>query len=154
MRYLVAGGLAVNAHGYSRFTADIDLVVALDADNVRAAFLALATIGYRPNVPITAAQFSDERQRADWVQNKNMQVLNFVSDQHRGTSVDIFVYEPFEFESEYQAAMVADLLPGLTIRYVSIPTLIQMKRRAGRPRDEDDIEHLRLILEDDGPHEQ
>ena len=29
VRYLVAGGLAVNAHGYLRFTRDIDLVVHL-----------------------------------------------------------------------------------------------------------------------------
>lgn len=42
VRYLVAGGLAVNAHGYVRFTADIDLVIALDADNIISAFAALA----------------------------------------------------------------------------------------------------------------
>lgn len=29
MRYMVAGGLAVNAHGYLRFTQDVDLVIAL-----------------------------------------------------------------------------------------------------------------------------
>jgi len=30
--YLIAGGLAVNAHAYLRFTADIDLVIALNGD--------------------------------------------------------------------------------------------------------------------------
>lgn len=34
VRYLVAGGMAVNAHGYLRFTQDVDLVVALDPKNV------------------------------------------------------------------------------------------------------------------------
>jgi hypothetical protein len=27
VRFLVAGGLAVNAHGYARFTNDVDLVI-------------------------------------------------------------------------------------------------------------------------------
>ena len=34
VRYLVAGGLAVVAHGYVRFTADIDVIVDLEASNV------------------------------------------------------------------------------------------------------------------------
>lgn len=34
MKYLVAGGLAVNAHGYLRFTKDVDFVVQLVPDNI------------------------------------------------------------------------------------------------------------------------
>ncbi len=34
VRYLVAGGLAVNAHGFLRFTKDVDLVVQLAPDNI------------------------------------------------------------------------------------------------------------------------
>ena len=30
VRYLVAGGLAVNAHGYLRLTIDVDLVIKLN----------------------------------------------------------------------------------------------------------------------------
>ncbi len=41
--YLVAGGLAVNAHGYGRATFDIDLVVELEPANV--AHLRLAREG-------------------------------------------------------------------------------------------------------------
>jgi len=78
-----------------------------------------------------------------------MQVLNFFSDQHPESSVDIFVYEPFDFQQEFTAAMVGELLPGLSVRFVSIPTLIRMKQVAGRPRDLDDIQHLRWILEDE-----
>ena len=42
------------------------------------------------------------------------------------------------------------LFAGLLVRFVSIPTLIRMKEVAGRPRDLDDIQHLRWILEDEG----
>ena len=37
IRYLVAGGIAVNTHGYQRMTSDLDLVVQLDSDNITAA---------------------------------------------------------------------------------------------------------------------
>ncbi len=58
VRYLVAGGLAVNAYGYLRFTKDVDFVIQLSAANVETAFAAMLTAGYRPSVPITAEQFS------------------------------------------------------------------------------------------------
>lgn len=40
-RYLVAGGLAVVAHGYARLTQDADLVVDLDARDAERAVEAL-----------------------------------------------------------------------------------------------------------------
>ena len=48
VRYLIVGGLAVVAHGYVRFTQDIDLVVQLERENVLRAMNALTAIGYRP----------------------------------------------------------------------------------------------------------
>jgi predicted nucleotidyltransferase len=30
VQYIVVGGLAVNAHGYERFTQDVDLVIGLE----------------------------------------------------------------------------------------------------------------------------
>jgi hypothetical protein len=58
------------------------------------------------------------------------------------------VTEPFDFDSEYEAAMQGELAPGLTVRFVSISTLIAMKHLANRPRDLDDIEHLRMIVDE------
>jgi hypothetical protein len=147
VRYLVAGGLAVNAHGYIRLTMDIDLVIALDAGNMRQAFHALAGIGYRPTLPIDADAFARPEQRQRWREEKGMQVLNFHSDAFPGTSVDVFVYEPFDFAHEYDIAMRGELLPGIQVRFVSIPTLIRMKETAGRPRDLDDIQHLKWLQE-------
>lgn len=149
VRFLVTGGVAVNAHGYLRYTADIDLVIALDADNVVGAFAALEGIGYRPAIPVTARDFADAEVRQRWIADKGMQVLSFFSDSHPETSVDVFVQEPFDFAEEYEAALRAELIPGLSVRFVSIPTLIRMKEAAGRPRDVDDVQHLRWMLEDD-----
>lgn len=36
-RYLVAGGVAVNIHGYQRMTVDLDLVIQLNSDNIKKA---------------------------------------------------------------------------------------------------------------------
>jgi predicted nucleotidyltransferase len=154
VRYLVAGGLAVNAHGYQRLTVDVDLVIQLDGDNILAAFNALAGLGYRPTVPVTGRQFADPARRLEWIEQKGMRVLNLFSDTHRETPLDLFVTEPFDFDREYEAAMRGEIAPGLEVRFVSIPTLIAMKEAAGRPRDLDDIQHLRWIQEEQGPHEQ
>lgn len=154
VRYLIAGGLAVNAHGYIRTTQDVDLVIALDPDNVLRAFNALATLGYRPLVPITAEQFADADLRRQWIREKGMRVLNFFSDRHRETNVDLFVTEPFDFERECANAMRGELAPGLSVQFVSLPTLIAMKEVANRPRDLDDLQHLRWILEDQKPDER
>ncbi len=64
VRYLVVGGVAVVLHGHPRLTADLDLALALDTGNVRAAFAALAGLGYRPRVPVTAESFADAGGRA------------------------------------------------------------------------------------------
>lgn len=152
VRYLVAGGLAVNAHGYIRLTMDIDIVLALDPHNIHGAFEALADLGYRPSVPVTAEAFAQPEQRRHWQAEKGMQVLNFYSDAYPGAAVDVFVYEPFDFAHEYAQALQGELLPGIVARFVSIPTLIRMKQAAGRPRDLDDIQHLSWIQESK-PHD-
>lgn len=149
VRYLVAGGLAVNAHGYLRFTKDVDFVVQLAPDNIVRAFAALRALGYRPMVPITAEQFADAALRESWIRDKGMQVLQFWSDQHIETPVDVFVSEPFPFEEEYGRALVKPLHGAIDVRFVCIPTLIRMKEAAGRPQDRIDVEHLRMRLEDD-----
>lgn len=148
VRYLVAGGLAVNAHGYLRFTKDVDFVVQLVPDNIERTFAALGTLGYRPLVPVTAAQFADNALRESWIREKGMQVLQFWSDAHRETPVDMFVREPFSFDEEYRRALVK-CLGSIPVRFVTIPTLIGMKETAGRPQDRIDIEYLRMRMKDD-----
>lgn len=48
VRYLVVGGLAVNAHGFGRVTYDVDVENRLELGNVRAAFAALRGGGLPP----------------------------------------------------------------------------------------------------------
>ena len=100
-------------------------------------------------MPVTARQFADPEQRQRWIRDKGMQVLQLWSDEHMETPIDIFVNEPFPFNDEYDRALVKPLYGTIEVRFVSIPTLIQMKEAAGREQDRIDIEHLRIRLEGD-----
>ena len=144
-RYLVAGGIAVNAYGYLRFTKDIDFVIQLAPRNVIEAFRALNSLGYRPNVAVTAEQLADADNRRRWIKEKGMQVLQFWSDQHPETPVDIFIDVPFDFETEMAAATRKELLGVGAIPIVTLPTLVKLKRTANREQDRIDLENLRLL---------
>jgi len=94
-------------------------------------------------------QFANSELRQSWIREKGMQVLQFWSDAHRETSVDVFVTEPFAFDDEYARALVTPLNDKLSIRFVSLPTLIHMKEEANRPQDPADIEQLRARKDND-----
>ena len=145
--FIVVGGLAVVAHGYGRQTQDIDVVIQLQPEAVRNAFRALETLGYRPRIPVTAEGFANPDQRARWIKEKGMTVLNFHSDQHRETPLDVFVTEPFDFSEEYRLAMVEEVAPGAPVHILRLETLLRLKQEAGRPQDLADIAELRLLHE-------
>ncbi|MBN1378204.1 MAG: hypothetical protein JXA04_03120 [Gammaproteobacteria bacterium] len=147
VRYLIAGGLAVNAHGYGRMTFDVDLVIQLERKNLERAIQALVLLGFRPLVPVLAKDFADPEIRQHWTTEKNMVVFQMHSDQHPETRVDIFVNEPFDFDTEYSQALVGEVIPGFSVRFVSIQTLIEMKKAAGREKDLEDIRQLNILRE-------
>ena len=150
IRYLVVGGLAVNAHGYARMTRDVDLVIQLEPGNTERGLRALLDTGYRLMIPEQPEAFADPAKREAWRRDKGMIVLKLWSDEHRRTPVDVFVYEPFPFDREYEAATWVEVASGLKAPVVSLPTLLQMKREAGRPRDLDDINELQRGEKDSG----
>ena len=144
VRYLIAGGLAVNAYGFLRYTKDADLVIELVPENIHAAFHALSTLGYRPNIPISAGQFASAENRESWIREKGMKVLQFWSDEHRETPVDVFIEVPFEFGAELAAAPTKELRGVGAVPIVSLPTLVAMKRAADREQDRIDLANLGL----------
>src|SRR5438552_7741257 len=104
VRYLIVGGLAVVAHGYVRYTADVDLVLDLERDNALRAMKALDAIAYRPLAPVDATDFADEEKRRAWIREKNMLVFQMRNPDRESTRLDIFAKEPFAFTEEYAQA--------------------------------------------------
>ena len=145
VRYLIVGGLAVNAHGYQRATVDLDLVVQLMPKNVLAAMGALETLGYRPRIPVAAVQFAEPLIREEWLREKGMLVFQLHSDIHRTTPIDVFVYEPFDFDAEYEQAVSEMVAPGVEARIIRFEALLEMKRVANRLKDLVDLEALQKI---------
>jgi predicted nucleotidyltransferase len=142
VKYLVVGGLAVVAHGYERLTRDVDLVIGLERENIIRGLRALMAIGYQLKIPVTPEQFADPARREEWRRDKNMVVLQLWSDVHRRTPVDVFVYEPFDFDKEFARAKwepVAGRIPAPIVHY---ETLLALKKSAGRSQDLTDVEKL------------
>jgi hypothetical protein len=143
-RYLVVGGVAVVLHGYLRLTADLDLVIALDPANVTVTMETLTSLGYRPRAPVSALDFARPEKRREWIEDKGLVVFALWSPDHPATEIDVFVEEPFPFPPAYERATRVSL-GSTTVPVASIPDLIALKQRAGRPKDLDDIEHLRAL---------
>jgi hypothetical protein len=145
VRYLIVGGLAVNAHGYLRATVDLDLVIQLQRDNILAGLGALEGLGYAPRIPVPAEQFADPALRESWRAEKGMLVFQLHSELHRMTPIDVFVYEPFDFDAEYELAVAETVAPGIDARIVGLEALLKMKRTANRSKDLVDLDALQKI---------
>jgi hypothetical protein len=142
VRYLVVGGLAVVAHGFVRFTADIDLVLDPEPAAMRRAIEALSGLGFRPRAPVALVDFGDPAKRQAWVREKGLSVFSVFSPEHASTEIDLFVDAPFNFERAYAEATRLEVAPGIAATFVSLPDLIEMKRNAGRPQDLQDVTGL------------
>lgn len=149
VEYVVVGGLAVIMHGHLRATRNLDLVIGLEPQNCRKGMDALASIGLRPRLPVTLADFADPAKREDWTQNRNMLVFQLWDPANPERSVDAFVREPIDFRAMLSEAVIKDL-DGVSIPVASIRHLIQLKQAAGRPLDIDDIQALREIAAETG----
>lgn len=150
-RYLVAGGLAVVAHGYIRLTADVDIIMDLDDPRLAAALEALSRLGYKPRAPVALKGFADASLRARWIEEKGMTVFSLSSPRHPATEVDLFVSCPLDFPSAYVRASRQEVSPGVEAVFLGLDDLLRLKKDAGRPKDLDDIAQLNKIREaDDG----
>ncbi len=143
VRYVVAGGLAVIAHGYLRLTMDVDLVLDLEHGNLLRGLEALESIGYKPRLPVTREQFADVETRERWIAEKNMLVFPLWKPlEANGMVVDVFVKCPFDFDVEYETAKWMEIDGGHQVPFVGLDCLLRMKKEAARPKDLADIDGL------------
>jgi hypothetical protein len=144
VRHAVAGGVALVLHGVVRFTADLDLIVDLEQENLRRFIQAMNELGYRPRNPVQAEDFLDSANRDRWKREKGMEVFSFVDPAQPMTLVDIFIEEKIPFH-EIEKDLVRISAKGITIPVVSARHLKRLKRAAGRPQDLADIEALEAL---------
>jgi hypothetical protein len=143
--YVVVGGMAVIAHGVVRFTNDLDLVMAFDEANLLRGMRALESLGFKPRVPVPAEDFAKVENRRRWASEKNMMVFQMALLSEDNLPVDIFIEPPFDVGKELARAPRYELAPGLMVPVLHLDRLIEMKQKAGRPRDLDDVASLKRV---------
>jgi hypothetical protein len=143
VRYLLAGGLAMNLHGVPRMTMDIDLVLALDAQNVDAFLNCARALRLKPQAPVPLESLRDPDQRQAWIEQK--QLIAFALTGAPGVpTVDLILKHPLDLDAAMNRALVQDV-SGVAVRIASLQDMIALKQNTGRRQDQDDVEHLLRI---------
>lgn len=146
IRYLIIGGVAVNLHGFARATADLDLLIGLESDNISRFVQMMESRGWRPRPPVRLADLADPAHRLSWIQEKGMKAFTLYNPARKIEQVYVLLDCSLDFEAAYQRreTMRAGDLP---ITICSVADLLVLKEAAGRARDRLDIKALQKILE-------
>ena len=143
VRFVIVGGLAVILHGVPRTTFDLDVLIDMTPGNVTALLDALAPLGFRPRLPVEAAELADPGKREAWVRDRNLKAFTFWRD--GGDEIDVCLAVPITYEQGIHASTHLEAY-GVPVHVVSIPHLILMKRAAARTQDLSDINALEREL--------
>jgi len=147
VEYLVCGGIAVNLYGIERATADIDLAVRLDEENLGRFIAAAKELGLKPKMPVGLEELARPDKREEWRKEKGMIVFSLYDEKAPFFLLDIFIYMPFDFQDIYQRRKELRL-GDIVIPLVPIDVLIGMKEKTGRPQDRADVFYLKKIVEE------
>ena len=142
VRYGVVGGYAVALHGAVRGTVDLDLVLSLGEKNFVSAEKVFRALGLESRLPLDARQVI--RFREEYIRNRNLTAWSFYDPVSPKNQLDIVLTEDLN-EMETQVIRIR----GVKVRIASIPSLIRMKIRSGRPQDVEDVRALKELLKNE-----
>ncbi len=139
--YMVVGGVAVNLHGFLRFTGDLDLLLLLDEKNLEKMNTVMKELKYSERLPVSIMSLKDHAQVKKWLKEKNMKAFTFNPPYENPLQVDIVIEESLKFE-KMKMGKITKKVEGVSIPLVSIDQLIRMKRKANRAQDLIDLKAL------------
>jgi predicted nucleotidyltransferase len=146
VRYVLVGGVAVNLHGVERATGDVDLLLALDGENLGRFHRVARRFSLKPVVPVKLEDFSDAEKVESWIREKHMVAFALRSADRLDPTVDILVQPVVAFEEAHSRAVPMDL-DGVPIVVAAIADLIRLKAGTGRQKDQGDIDALKRVLD-------
>ena len=120
----------------------MDLMLAMDKENVLKFAEAMNELGLKPKVPVRAEDLADPENVKQWKKEKNMIVFSFIHPDNPYILIDIMTTNPLDFEEAYKKRIVKSAW-GIDISVVSKEDLIKLKEIAGRAQDMSDIEALK-----------
>jgi len=125
--YLLIGGYAVNVHGYSRVTDDLDVWIATTPSNAARVVSALRSFGF--DLPALTPELFLAPKKITRLGRApiRIEICNEIS----GVSYD-----------DCRERAVAIEVGDMTIPVISLPDLRRNKAASGRPKDLLDLEHL------------
>lgn len=141
IKYLVVGGVAVNLHGYVRFTGDLDILVLLEEKNLKKLDHVMKKMGYSERIPVSVLELRDEKKVRDWLEKKNMKAYSFLPPETTLLQIDVIIEESLKFENFFNKKIIKKI-DKTRIPIICLDDLIQMKRKANRDQDIMDIKSL------------
>ncbi|HET8954887.1 MAG TPA: nucleotidyltransferase [Solirubrobacterales bacterium] len=135
IRFVLVGGLAVNAWGYLRATRDVDVVPDPDPENLSRLDALLRELGGKVEV---SGQVLASDAIATFLRTGDRTLVRTDLGQ-----VDVLQGLPqVPAYAKLDADAVDVDVDGLPLRVCSLDHLLEMKRASERPRDRDDLEAL------------
>ena len=151
VEFVLVGGMAVQLHGYMRMTYDVDLVLAMNNDNLTRFIDAAKQLGLAPviSVPIDSLKNADLIDK--WHKEKGMLAFALREPGIAGSVIDVLVRPDVSFDKLVADAFCGELY-GHQVMVASIDHLLEMKRIANRPKDLLDIAALEKIKRGEDPN--
>lgn len=151
VQYVLVGGPAVQLHGFLRSTFDIDLVLAMNAENL-SRFIAMAQrYNLVPVIPVSIESLRNASLIEQWHREKGMLAFALREPRTGGNVVDVLVRPDVPYD-RLMANAVAGELFGRKVWIASIDDLLLMKRIANRQKDQLDIAALEKIKLGEDPN--
>lgn len=138
VKYLLCGGLAVNIYGIPRMTADIDLILDFDKENLKQFEICVVNAFYQSQIPVSLSLLSTQQERIKLVKEKNLIALSYFNTRGNVMGMDVLIDVPLNFDDmwERKSTRKSD---EIDIHVVSIDDLIKLKEYSNRKQDQDDI---------------
>jgi predicted nucleotidyltransferase len=140
VKFAVAGGFALIAHGVIRVTMDLDLIVTMDSKELEKAWDTLASIGFLPRQPLKKEQVTDLDSLKKISKEKNMIAFSFYHQEDNFVVVDLLIGDEFSLSDKNIEMLV---LFGTKCPVITRDKLIELKQNAGREKDLEDIRALK-----------
>ena len=132
VEYVVIGGIAINLHGFSRNTEDIDLFVNPNEDNIKKLQASLfETFKDNDIYEITLEEL------------KKYPVIRYISEE--STTIDVIAKlgDRFDFSDiEYDIKII----DGIKIKFANLKTLYMLKEKTYREIDQLDLKFIKSKL--------
>jgi len=145
IRYLICGGLAVNIYGVPRMTADIDILLDFEEDNVQKFENVMKILSYFSSVSLSLKILIDKKEHEKIINEKNMITCSFFNSRAGVMALDVLVDVPVLFDELWKEREVRRL-NSTEINLVSVEHLIALKKYSNRKQDNDDILLLSKLL--------